>query len=415
MSVARRAHQPVRESASRVPRAGVWRALGLSVPLLAAAVATFAYRDTLTYFFSQDAFTVLARVRGLEKMPGIGWRWLSGDLYFRLGDHLFGLDPRPYRAVALGLHAINAGLVAILARRLGLGAAAALFGAAFFASHYAHFDALYSVAGAGELLAATFAMLALIVALPGERGAQARWRAPVVLLCYVVALSSKENVLLLPALIWLANRMRPSSARIAIIPTAILGALYVARFMMMNPFGAWGAGAEANAYRMNLGSTLLETWSTYLAWSLGLFDTRWGHLVNELGREPLGLWFMVGLALLLLLLWRRRRALGAAGGPAFQAAIFGTAGYAAFILPVLPLSGHTTHQYLYLPIGLLGLALAAGLEAWVPAAVTALLALFGGVVRCGDDPEHRAGAAPGQLASSPGNGAPRGGRAARVP
>jgi hypothetical protein len=198
----------------------------------------------------------------------------------------------------------------------------------------------------------------------------------VVVACYAAALLSKENVLLLPVLLWLAGRLRPSAARAAVLPCAVLGVLYLLRFLPMNPFGVGLTGSEANPYRLHLGLAMLDTWSTYLAWALGLFDLRWGHLLNELGHESLGWWLTAAAAALLFLLGRGARRRGGATGRALPAATLGAAGYAAFILPVLPLASHAAHHYLYLPLGLLALALGAALEAWVVPRLPALVWLL---------------------------------------
>ncbi len=343
----------------------------LAVPWLAAVVALLAYGNSLHYYFAQDSFTLLARARGLAEGPGWAWRLLSYDVYFRLMDSLFGMNPLPYRVVALSLHATNSALACLLARRVGLGPGPALIAGVLFAAHYAHFDALFAVASIGELMAAGLVLAALLAALPPD-GPAARWRSWAVALCYTAALLSKETVVFLPLLLWLLPRLWPNAARRAWLPCAAIGAFYLVFFWATDPFGVHAAGAERNPYRFSADPSLLLTWPTYLNWALRTVGLRANDLYDGVASHPEGWAFTVGLVALLAALTARARAVtrredtAGAGREEFRAAAFGAAHYAVFIAPVLPLAKHAYHYYLYLPVIGLAYLLAAAVQAWTP-------------------------------------------------
>jgi hypothetical protein len=352
----------------------------VGLPLAVAGVAAWVYRRSLGYYFSQDAFTLLARVRGLTPSPPGAWRLLSGPGYFRLMDVLFGLNPVPYHVVTLALHALNAALTYRLARRVGLSPGAAAFGAVFFAGHIAHFDAIYAVTGAGELLAAALVLVGLLAALPTPGRDPAPWRSWVVTACYAAALLSKETVVLFPALLALAARLRPSVARAALLPCAALGALYLASFWLGDPFGFRGEGIVRNPYQPAWGVPLLQAWATHVSWTFHALYFALGDLNDSVGPHPEGWVASAAAAALLVALALRARRDPSARGP-LAAAGLGAGHFLAFILPVLPLARHAYHYYLYLPLVGAGLLLAAVLDValrrrvravvWVAAALLA--------------------------------------------
>ncbi|HEX6589363.1 MAG TPA: tetratricopeptide repeat protein [Longimicrobiales bacterium] len=147
------------------------------------------------------------------------WPGEAGDvlgLYRPLPITLYNLQwalgggaPWVFHAVNVLLHALVSVLVLQLGRRLApLPYAAA--GAAVFAVHPVHTEAVANVVGQAELLAALFGLLACIAVL--KRDVWRPWlRIAVVTACYVAALASKEHALMLPALLALLLAAVPAA------------------------------------------------------------------------------------------------------------------------------------------------------------------------------------------------------------
>ena len=109
-------------------------------------------------------------------------------------------------------HAAATGLVFLLVARLGAPVAAALLGAAVFALHPVHVEAVASIVGRADLLAALFFLLACHLHLS--------WRIrPVVriggtALLYLLALGAKETAVMLPAVLLLLDRFDPEDEQV---------------------------------------------------------------------------------------------------------------------------------------------------------------------------------------------------------
>jgi protein O-mannosyl-transferase len=110
---------------------------------------------------------------------------------------LHGDRPWAFHAVNWALHALASALVAELARRLS-GARAAYVGGLLFAAHPVHVEAVANVVGRAELLCAAGSLGALVVL--AKRPLTGR-RALAVWACFVVALLSKEQGMVLPVLL----------------------------------------------------------------------------------------------------------------------------------------------------------------------------------------------------------------------
>ncbi len=332
-----------RDSAPDATRSGL---PVLLAGLLAAAAAAGVFRGNLAYFFAQDDFLGLARVRGLAPALASPWRWLSGQGYFAL-MRPFGLSSAvPYHAVSLIAHATCAVLLLVLLGRR-FGAPAALAGTLLFATHPALYTALYSVSGIGEILSLLFSLAAIAVA-TGRGGA--RWLAPPL---FALALISKESVVLLPLALafspgWLDGRPEPQAPRAAEAgPNRVLMAMgavavaYAAMFFMVDVFGVRSGLSRSAPYAVSPGTHVVANAASYLGWTanLPIFTMR----SFEDAADPLVFPWAAGLTALWLagLAWPRLRASGwLAGG----------ATYALLLLPVLGLRNHTYHYYLYAPL-----------------------------------------------------------------
>jgi hypothetical protein len=330
-----------------------------------AAVAVVGFWNSLHYGLAQDAFAWIGRTRGFFPHTTGVWRTLSYDVYYWTMDACFGLQARPYRIVGLALHAANTALVMALGLRIGLSRAAAFAATMFFAVHYASFDALFAVGSISEPMATFFALLSLWLALP-DRERPSDWpRALAVTVAFVAALLSKETVVLYPAVLWLATRLKPHAARSAVIPCALASAIFLVLFYLTDPVGSLRAVPGTNPYEPHWDQSLLASWATYLAWAGHLVNLHEADLHDRVGRH-LEAWVATAawIAALELLIARARRA-RQVDAP-LRAAAIGSALYVAFIAPVLPLASHAFHLYLYLPLAGLGWVLAAVWDACVP-------------------------------------------------
>ncbi len=110
--------------------------------------------------------------------------------------------PALFHATNVGLHALVTCLLFLLLVRLGAPHIGAAVGAAIFAVHPVHVEAVSNVVGRAELLVAVFTLLALLV----HTSARSRaFRAVGVAVLVALALGSKENGVAVPALMLLTT------------------------------------------------------------------------------------------------------------------------------------------------------------------------------------------------------------------
>ncbi len=192
--------------------------LALALGLLLAALA-LAYLPSLGASFQFDDWNVIVRdprvqslAAWLASMPGI--RPLL-KLSYAL-NHELGGGTAAFRAVNVGVHALNSALVAVVLRGLGLRLAlepraaglAALVAAAVFALHPVQTEAVTYVSGRSTSLSTSFALLALLAWLRGlDTPAERRWRWAS-LVVFALALGVKEAPVALPLVMsaWLVGR-----------------------------------------------------------------------------------------------------------------------------------------------------------------------------------------------------------------
>jgi hypothetical protein len=136
----------------------------------------------------------------------------GGDLYRPLTMLGFAVQwaigngaPLVFHIVSVALYAlICATFFAVVLELLPLGAA--WLGAALFAVHPVHVEAVGNVVGQSELLAALFMLLALLVFLRARRRGGLPLRdTALILLLYILGCLSKEHAIVLPALLLAAE------------------------------------------------------------------------------------------------------------------------------------------------------------------------------------------------------------------
>jgi hypothetical protein len=140
--------------------------LVLAAPPIAAAIV---HGAGVLGFFAADDLEFLARVRGLSLTP---WGWsrpLPGRLRWEVFTAIFGVHPLPHLLFAWLLHAASALLVARVALLAGLGRWPALVAGVLAGATAVAYTSTHWASGLGEVMAAAFALLTLVLHLECRR------------------------------------------------------------------------------------------------------------------------------------------------------------------------------------------------------------------------------------------------------
>ena len=319
--------------------------------MIALAVA-WVFRGALAFYFAQDDFRELAVAAGVLPRRASLWRYLSIQTFMDVLYPLFRDQPRPYHVASLILHGANAGLLfALLSRRFSRPAAFAA--ASFFAVHPALFTALYWVSARPDILATTFALGTVALAL--TRGPE-RWLA---VPAFAASLLCKESTLLVPAAIalleaWRSPPARAEGAPASRRPIALLSVLFAMSLGLgLYLVFSWQAGGfgPGTAYAFDFGVSVLRNLLTYVGWTVDLPALTPGLRFVDVQNPALFPLAIGALAFAGLLgLWPAARKRGW---------WIGVASFLLLLAPVLPLRNHAYHYYLYAPLAAAALCLAA--------------------------------------------------------
>jgi tetratricopeptide (TPR) repeat protein len=176
-------------------------------------------------------------------------------LALALEHRLFGLSPWGYHLASVLAHTLNVLLVFGIGKLLFPHPWAALMGAALFAIHPVHAEAVAFVSAQGDLLGTLFVLLAFLAVMAASRAATRPGiaaAAAAAALAYLAAVLSKEAAILLPivflAYLWSergAVEGSPSRARACLIVGCALGLsglLYLAvRVSVLSGLGIEGS------------------------------------------------------------------------------------------------------------------------------------------------------------------------------
>lgn len=198
------------------PRASVRSALGVAL-VCAVTIAVYA-RSLSGGLVYEDQRGDNAPVTLAQAGAWPGPRWVTTQSY-ALTSALYGATARPARVVSLGWHLLNGILLWVVARRV-VTEAAAVFAAGVFLLHPMQTEAVAGIAYRGELVAATWALLALWCV---SRG----WRVAAGLIA-LGAVTGKEAAItavgLVPLWAW-ATGQRWSRRAVAVTALALVLAL----------------------------------------------------------------------------------------------------------------------------------------------------------------------------------------------
>jgi protein O-mannosyl-transferase len=190
--------------------------------VLVGLLALATYLPSLGNGFTLDDGPVVrddVRIRDLSSVPTLlAQPYLTGKpaarspyrpvttVSYALSWSLGGGSPSWFHATNVALHVGASLLVLALLASLGAHAWAAVLGAAVFAVHPVHVEAVAGVVGRADVLATGFGLAALVLWL-SERVALPI-RVPGVALLYLLALGAKEVAVVLPALLVAATVLR---------------------------------------------------------------------------------------------------------------------------------------------------------------------------------------------------------------
>jgi hypothetical protein len=254
-----------------------------------------------------------------------------GMIFLKLMSNTAGLRFHPYIEALQILHVINAFLVFLLLRKLGLSTLAACCGALFFAFHMALFTVLWEPMYVFDLLCGFFCLLSLLTYINGH------WIASFFL--FWLAYRSKENAIMLPLVVaaW-EYRFGPRKwARL--VPFFALSLILGVQALSHNV-------TRDSAYTLHF--DLASIWKCIAYYS------------SQLLLIP-----FAGLAILLALFFRNNRRL-----------FFGVVSFCALVLPMLLLPGRLFSAYLYVPLIAVAICIAALSEYQPKVAIAAVLLLW---------------------------------------
>jgi hypothetical protein len=381
--------------AGEKPRA-VLAWLGRYAPAIILLLTFAVYARTLTYGFvydDQNQIVDYAFVKSWHFVP----RYFTGDVwqyaypgaagnYYRplfllwllIHFTLFGLNPLWWHLTSVAAHLVVTFLVYVLAGRLTGDRLVGLIAALVFGLHPVHIEAVAWISAVNEPLMAIFFLLSLLcysnqmikpgateaVVETGARRFSPKWMA-LSLVCYALALLTKETALVLPVIIFSFSVFFPGSeslearpisrrlksAALSVIPYLLLSAVYLAvRVAALGAVAPTLKGVRVTTILYSIPSILLF-YARMLVWPVGvsLYNDQ-SHVVTP------GLWnFFVPLAAVLViagvvyLLYRRCRDEGVR-----RAFLFSVIWIIVPLLPAMNLSafypteiGHD--RYLYLP------------------------------------------------------------------
>ena len=188
--------------------------------LLLAGACVLCYANGLTGDFTYDDKAIVRdnfRIRSAGRVGDVfSTQYFGGPrgtgtayrpillLSFAVQWWIHGSAPVPFHVVNVLLHVVATLLTAILFLRIGVPPPAAVGSALLFAVHPLHVEAVTSIVGRGETLAAVFILACVLLALRWvDGGPRRRWALAGSLFAYLLGNLTKESAAVAPALVFL--------------------------------------------------------------------------------------------------------------------------------------------------------------------------------------------------------------------
>jgi tetratricopeptide (TPR) repeat protein len=279
---------------------------------------------------------------------------------FWLQTRLGGPSVPAYRAVNIAIHAGTAVALLALLLRLGIGAPAAILGAALFLLHPSATEPVMWLDGRHDTLGALFAIGALLLWIPRAEESVTRKREPLALLLLALALLCKEVFVVVPALFALDElrrsveaKARPANERLGWLAGSfgVVAAYFALRSALAIPSTPL-AGFSTDAWGTVIGHYVLQLLGGASGATVETFT------LFSAARIDFALFLCTAAIAALYALFQRGSA------PAGRAAL-GVAWFAIALAPAslaIAVAEQYGNRYAYFPSAGLAIALAAGLD-----------------------------------------------------
>ncbi len=259
-------------------------------PWLAALAACAVYLNALHNGFTLDDQIIVQEnpfVHGAAAMRDI---WVSPywpDMPFQVGLYrpltiaMYALEWGPWHGHALGFHAVNivlhaivCALVVLLVLRLGAPPLAAAVGGVLFAIHPVHVEAVSGIVGRAEVVMTLFVLLACLLHLRRRGPPVLRWVG--IAACFLAALLAKESAVSLPLLLVIVDWLDPErrgalwrtvwgDAPLYLLLAALFAGYMGLRYAVLTVFsGSTLAPALLGASTATRIATAISIWPQYL-------------------------------------------------------------------------------------------------------------------------------------------------------
>ncbi len=202
-----------------------------------AALAILAYARALTLPLISDDYLQIALAR--QYGPVSGWKAVAADALYRCREtsliltwwteRLFGVSTAAFNWSSVLLHVANTWLVFALGAWRLIGWRVSAVAAAFFAVYEGHQEAVMWYAAIPELLVFFFVLAGLLAWISWvQSDCRGIWRPAAALVCYVLALLSKEPAVAMVGLLAMVAMVEDArrKAWLWVAPFALLAAVY---------------------------------------------------------------------------------------------------------------------------------------------------------------------------------------------
>ncbi|MEO8027864.1 MAG: tetratricopeptide repeat protein [Bryobacteraceae bacterium] len=271
-----------------------------------------------------------------------------------LGYAVGGLSPVPYHVTSLILHTLASVAVYAVCLELGFVGLLPLLGAALFAAHPIHTEAVSWIAAVPEVACGLFYFAALWAFLKSDSGARRVWLFASAFL-FFLALLSKEMAVTLPAVLFLITfrpegRQLPLARRFALlIPHGVFAAIYLA--MRIHALGFLGLRSvhlgQATASTFDWLTLGVQAFGQYIRLVLVPYPLIAYHMLPLHFGDRIGstLASLGIIAAIVGLAWKHRQRV--------PEGIFWLAAFALMLIPMFNLRGISaalmSERYLYIP------------------------------------------------------------------
>jgi hypothetical protein len=217
----------------------------LLATLVPAAAIALVYWDAATSYFFEDDFSWL--VSRWSFHPGDLFDLASRshfyrplvELYFWFGLRVFDGSPIAFHLSSIVIHAVNGGLVYLMARSIGMAGLYAWFAMILFVVQPAYVDAVAWVGAIAETIGATFGITAILSFVRFRRTCRVRWHA-LSAVAFALALLTHESSVVFLLLIAFTDvmtghvvwRVRPLLSSYS--PLVVITILYLAVDLTVN-------------------------------------------------------------------------------------------------------------------------------------------------------------------------------------